>query len=129
MFISKDVINDIVDDGVELLSMHPAFVDIDDDTWDEVKEVWKTIMRRNFHSSSQQHNELKRAGIARAKEKGVFKGRQSRFSDEEFAQMREEYDDLHNQPNMNKTDLAAKWGITRSYLYQICRKQDDETVA
>ena len=129
MFINKDAIEDIVNDGVSLLSIHPAFADIDDATWDEVKEVWRTIMRRNFQRDNRQHNELKRAGIKRAKDKGLFKGRQSRFSDEEFTQMRREYDELHEQPNMNKSDLAAKWGITRSYLYQICRKKDTETVA
>jgi hypothetical protein len=129
MFINKDAIEGVVEDGVSLLRLHPSFSDIDDDTWFEVKDVWRTIMRRNFQRDNQQHNELKRAGIKRAKDKGMFKGRQSRFSEDEFTQMRREYDELHEQPNMNKSELAAKWGITRSYLYQICRKKDTETLA
>lgn len=129
MFINKNAIEKIVDDGVSLLSIHPSFTDIDDATWDEVKEVWRTIIKRNLDMIDQQHNDLKRQGIQRAKEKGLFKGRESRFSEEEFVQMRREYDELHTQPDMNQTQLAEKWGITRSYLYQICRKKDDKTVA
>jgi DNA-binding Xre family transcriptional regulator len=123
MFINKKAIEGVVEDGVSLLRLHPAFSDVDDETWDDVKEVWRTIMRRNFHRDNQHHNELKLAGIQRAKAKGVFKGRQSRFSEDEFTQMRAEYHDT----DMTKAELAAKWGITRSYLYQVCKNKSTKT--
>jgi len=129
MFISKSIIEDIVDDGVAVLSTHPAFSDVDTTTWTEVKDVWRIIIQRNFKVSDNKHNELKRAGIQRAKEKGKFVGRQSKFDESHLVQMRYEFDDLKNHRNMGAAQLAAKWGITKSYLYQLIRNKDTKTVA
>ncbi len=58
--------------------------------------------------------ERQREGIAIAKSKGKYKGRQTRFSDEEINQIKSEFIE-----SSNKTQLAKNWGITRQYLYKI----------
>ncbi len=62
--------------------------------------------------------ERQREGISIAKQKGVYKGRQSRFSDEDFERIRSEFPKAKD-----KTRLAKKWGISRSYLYQIANEE------
>lgn len=58
--------------------------------------------------------ERQREGIAIAKAKGVYKGKQSRFSDEDFDRIRSDF-----KETADKTRLARKWRISRSYLYKI----------
>ena len=60
--------------------------------------------------------ERQREGISIAKQKGVYKGRQSRFSEDDFKRIKEQF-----KETKDKTKLAKKWGISRSYLYQIAK--------
>ncbi len=53
-------------------------------------------------------------GIAIAKSKGVYKGRKSKFSKIQIADIRKRFDDSDN-----KTKLAKEIGITRAYLYRL----------
>jgi DNA invertase Pin-like site-specific DNA recombinase len=59
--------------------------------------------------------ERQREGIAIAKQKGKYKGRQSQFSDAEVEVIKQQFDET-----TNKADLARKLGISRGYLYQLC---------
>ena len=54
-------------------------------------------------------------GIAIAKAKGKYKGKQSRFSDEDIQAMKERF----TKPDTNKSALARKIGITRQHLYRM----------
>lgn len=54
-------------------------------------------------------------GIAIAKTKGVYRGRQSKFTSADIANIKEEF-----VTTSNKSELARKWCITRQYLYKIC---------
>lgn len=63
--------------------------------------------------------ERQREGISAAKAKGVYKGRQSKFTDEELARIREEFSD-----STDKAKLARRWKISRSYLYKIGSRQE-----
>ena len=58
--------------------------------------------------------ERQREGIAIAKAKGKYKGRQTRFTDEEILQIKMEF-----SKSNNKSQLARDWNITRQYLYKI----------
>lgn len=58
--------------------------------------------------------ERQREGIAIAKQKGKYKGRQSRFSAEELKNIKQQFEDTKN-----KAKLAKELGISRSYLYQL----------
>lgn len=53
---------------------------------------------------------------ALAKQRGVYKGRQSKFTDDEFKQMREDFANTKN-----KAALAKRWGISRAYLYRVAK--------
>lgn len=55
-----------------------------------------------------------REGIAIAKAKGKYKGKQSRFSKQDIAAIKEEF-----QEASNKAELARKHGISRGYLYRL----------
>jgi DNA invertase Pin-like site-specific DNA recombinase len=59
--------------------------------------------------------ERQREGIAIAKAAGKYKGRQSRFTAEQQAEIKERFKD----PRTNKAALAREFGMTRAYLYQL----------
>jgi len=62
--------------------------------------------------------ERQREGIAIAKRKGKYKGRVSKFSDEQVQEIMAKYSD----PMVNKSALAREYGITRQHLYGMARK-------
>lgn len=59
--------------------------------------------------------ERQREGIAIAKAKGKYKGKQSRFNDKDIQEMKEQF----AQPATNKSALARDLGITRQHLYRL----------
>ncbi|EIF43525.1 resolvase domain-containing protein [gamma proteobacterium BDW918] len=60
-----------------------------------------------------------REGVAIAKAKGKYKGRKSRFTPAQIDQICTEFSNTKN-----KIALAARWGVSRSYLYKIAKKGD-----
>ena len=60
--------------------------------------------------------ERQREGIALAKEKGKFKGRKPKINDEQVDLMKADFDS-----GMAKTKIAEKYGVTRSYVYQLVK--------
>ena len=60
--------------------------------------------------------ERQREGIALAKEKGKFKGRKPKIEDDQIAMIKADFDS-----GMVKTKIAEKYGITRSYVYQLVK--------
>lgn len=81
---------------------------------------FQTLQLNLLASIAQFERELllqrQKEGISIAKQKGVYKGKQSKFTDEDFSRIREEFGTVND-----KTRLAKKWGISRSYLYQIAK--------
>jgi len=61
--------------------------------------------------------ERQREGIALAKEKGKYKGKQPKLSDDQLKAMKVDF-----ESGMKKTKIAEKYGITRSYIYQLVKK-------
>ena len=61
--------------------------------------------------------ERQREGIALAKEKGKFKGRKPKINDEQVELMKADFDS-----GMAKTQIAEKYGVTRSYVYQLVKE-------
>lgn len=59
--------------------------------------------------------ERQREGIAIAKAKGKYRGKQSRFTKEQIATMKEQF----ALPATNKSALAREFGITRQHLYRL----------
>lgn len=64
--------------------------------------------------------ERQREGIAIAKQKGKYQGRQSSFSREALAEIRSKF---NKAPN--KAGLAREYGISRSYLYKLVSSSPD----
>ena len=58
--------------------------------------------------------ERQREGIAIAKAKGRYKGRQTKFTNEDIDNIKKQFSD-----STNKAQLAREWGISRQYLYRI----------
>ncbi len=58
--------------------------------------------------------ERQREGIAIAKAKGKYKGKQCRFSEEELADIKERFSTAKN-----KSELARELEISRPYLYRL----------
>jgi len=61
--------------------------------------------------------ERQREGIALAKQRGVYKGRQSRFDKKDRVKIKEEF-----KTAPNRTKLAKKWGISTAYLYRLVKE-------
>ena len=60
--------------------------------------------------------ERQREGIALAKLRGAYKGRQSRFRDDQIELIKNDF-----KLAKNKAKLAKKWGISRAYLYKLTK--------
>jgi len=56
------------------------------------------------------------AGIAIAKAKGKYKGKKSKFTEEDIRQIKGSF-----KKAQNKAELAKKWGISRGYLYELVK--------
>ena len=63
--------------------------------------------------------ERQREGIARAKQRGVYRGRQKSLSPEQAAQIRQRV-----RAGERKAPLAREFGISRETLYQYLRTAD-----
>jgi DNA invertase Pin-like site-specific DNA recombinase len=61
--------------------------------------------------------ERQREGIAIAKAKGKYKGRKSSLTNEQMQEMKVDFNN-----GMKKTEIAEKYGVTRSYVYQLVKK-------
>jgi len=58
--------------------------------------------------------ERQREGITLAKQRGVYKGRQSKFTSHDMERIKSDFSE-----SSNKASLAKKWGISRAYLYRL----------
>ena len=62
--------------------------------------------------------ERQREGIEIAKQKGKYKGRKSKLTEEQLEEMKNDFDE-----GMSKTKISEKYDVTRSYVYQLVKKQ------
>ena len=63
--------------------------------------------------------EREREGIAIAKEKGKYKGRKVKLTPEQLDAMKSDFN-----AGIAKTEIAQKYGVTRSYVYQLVKAID-----
>jgi len=84
------------------------------------RDPFQSLMLNLLSSISQFERDLllarQREGIALAKKRGAYKGRQSKFTDDEFRQIAEDF-----ARTKNKVALAKRWGISRAYLYRVAK--------
>jgi DNA invertase Pin-like site-specific DNA recombinase len=60
--------------------------------------------------------ERQREGIAIAKQNGKYKGAKRKLTDEQLNELKIDFDE-----GIPKTEIAKKFGITRSYVYQLVK--------
>lgn len=82
------------------------------------KNPFQSLMLNLLSSLAQFERDLlldrQREGIAIAKAKGKYKGRQSKFSKDDIAAIQNEF-----KSAKNKAELARKYNISRQYLYSL----------
>lgn len=109
-----EIVNKVVSKGASI-KFHKENLEF---SADKKANSFQSLMLNLLASIAQFERDLllerQREGISIAKQKGVYKGKQSKFSQEDFKKIREEFGVVKD-----KTKLAKKWGISRSYLYQI----------
>lgn len=85
------------------------------------KDPFQALMLNLLSSIAQFERELllsrQREGIAIAKAKGKYKGKQSKFSAADIERIKADFDNTDN-----KTKLAERYGITRAYLYELVKR-------
>ncbi len=85
------------------------------------KDPFQALMLNLLSSIAQFERELllsrQREGIAIAKAKGKYKGKQSKFSTADVERIKAEF-----QMTENKSKLAERYGITRAYLYELIKR-------
>ena len=88
------------------------------------KNICNDLMLTILSAVSQMERDLmlerQREGIEIAKLKGKYKGRKPTLSDEQLEQMKQDFNS-----GMKKTEIADKYGVTRSYVYQLVKKLDE----
>ena len=88
------------------------------------KNICNDLMLTILSAVSQMERDLmlerQREGIEIAKIKGKYKGRKPTLSDEQLEQMKQDF-----HLGMKKTEIAEKYGVTRSYVYQLVKKQGE----
>ncbi|MFA6198882.1 MAG: recombinase family protein [Bacteroidales bacterium] len=67
--------------------------------------------------------ERQREGIAIAKAKGVYKGRKAKLSSEQIKLMKADF-----HAGIAKTKIAEKYGVTRSYVYQLVKQETKDEI-
>ena len=85
----------------------------------ETQDAFQQLMLTMLGAISQFERNLmlerQREGIAIAKAKGKYKGKQSRFSISDIQKMKEQF----AKPETNKSALARELGVTRQHLYRL----------
>lgn len=85
------------------------------------KNSFQSLMLNLLSSIAQFERDLllerQREGIQIAKQKGKYKGKVSRFTQGEIKLIKEEF-----KTTKNRQALASKWGISRTYLYELVKR-------
>jgi DNA invertase Pin-like site-specific DNA recombinase len=84
------------------------------------KSPFQSLMLNLLSSIAQFERDLlldrQREGIQIAKVNGKYKGKKSKFSEEDIQLIQRSFGKAKN-----KAELAKKWGISRGYLYQLAK--------
>ena len=84
------------------------------------KSPFQSLMLNLLSSIAQFERDLlldrQREGIQIAKRNGKYKGKQSRFTEEDIQQIKRSFGKAKN-----KAELAKQWNISRGYLYQLAK--------
>ncbi len=108
-----DIVEEIVNKGASI-KFHKENLEFKDGE----DNPFHSLMLNLFSALAQFERDLllqrQREGIAIAKAKGKYKGRKSKFSDNDIATIKSKF-----KATANKAKLARKWNISRQHLYKL----------
>lgn len=117
----EELINELTDKGINVKFHHPELLfkaTSDNKREQNMNMLMLRIMGSVAQFERENLKERQLEGIAKAKERKVYKGRQATLNRKPIIQMVES--------GMKKTDIIEATGISKSYLYQIIREHKAE---
>ena len=111
------IVKEITDKGA-CIRFHQEELLFSGDSSNKMNQLMLTMLAAFSEFERSIMLERQREGIAIAKAKGKYKGRKSSLSDEDLESMAVDFN-----KGMKKTEIAEKYGVTRSYIYQLVKKQ------
>ena len=115
---TKDILN-LVEQVKEIgasIKFHKEILTFDGASSDLYSDLLLTILSGFAQFERNIILERQREGIAIAKAKGKYKGGKRKLTDEQLDALKIDFD-----KGIPKTEIAKKYGITRSYVYQLVR--------
>ena len=115
---TKDILN-IVEQVKEIgatIKFHNENLTFDGTSNDLYSDLLLTILSGFAQFERNIILERQREGIAIAKAKGKYKGAKRKLTDEQLNELKIDFNN-----GIPKTQIAQKYGITRSYVYQLVR--------
>ena len=109
------IVQDIKDKGCSI-KFHKENLVFDGTKADLYSDLMLTILSAFSQFERNIILERQREGIVLAKQKGLYKGRQPKINNEQIEMIKADFDS-----GMKKTEIAGKYGITRSYVYQVVK--------
>ncbi len=108
-----EIVGKVVDAGATII-FHKENLKFESNQSDPFQQLMLNLLSSIAQFERELLLQRQREGIAIAKSAGKYKGRQSKFTDDQLNQIKREF----NVEN-NKTGLAKRWNISRGYLYKI----------
>ena len=115
---TKDILN-LVEQVKEIgatIKFHKESLTFDGTSNDLYSDLLLTILSGFAQFERNIILERQREGIAIAKSKGKYKGAKRKLTDEQLDELKIDFN-----AGIPKTEIAKKYGITRSYVYQLVR--------
>ena len=115
---TKDILN-LVEQVKEIgasIKFHKENLTFDGTSSDLYSDLLLTILSGFAQFERNIILERQREGIAIAKAKGKYKGAKRKLTDEQLDELKIDFN-----AGIPKTEIAKKYGITRSYVYQLVR--------
>jgi len=115
-------IQTITDKGAHIF-FHKENMRVDGDSTNPMNKLMLTMLsalsefERNIMLERQREGVVMPAAKPKSKPEAKYKGRKSSLTDEQLNAMKADFNS-----GMAKTKIAEKYGITRSYVYQLCGK-------
>jgi len=106
------IVKDITSRGASLV-FHTESLNFNSDD-DALSQLMLTMLSAFSEFERNMILSRQREGIAIAKTKGKYKGRKSKLTTEQLDEMKVDF-----SSGMKKTEIAKKFDITRSYVYQL----------
>lgn len=111
-----EIVQQVLDAGASI-TFHKEGLRFEGDKTDPFQELMLNLLSSISQFERDLMLERQREGIAIAKAKGKYKGKQSKFSEAELKLIEEKFDTC-----ASKSQLANEVGVSRQYLYKLVEK-------